>query len=69
MEMARDLTRTQYAAALAQNGIRPDAMGYYYVTTTTLVCAANGGNTRRAQLAHLLQEQRSIVARELAQKS
>lgn len=65
----RDLTKMQFAAALARNGIRPDAMGYYSVTSKSLVYAANGGDTRRAQLAYLLQEQRRIVARELAQKS
>ena len=65
----RDLTKAQYAAALARNGIKPDAMGYYYVTDAALVYAANGGDTRRARLAYLLQEQRRIVARELAKKS
>lgn len=65
----RDLTKMQFAAALARNGITPDSMGYYYVTSTSLVYAANGGETRRAQLSYLLQEQRRIVARELAQKS
>ena len=62
--MARDLTKTQYAAALARNGIKPDAMGYYQVTAAALVYAANGGNTRRARLAYLLQEQRRIIARD-----
>ena len=64
MNMAKDLTRAQYAGALARNGIRPDVMGYYYVTPVSLVYAANGGNTRRARLAYLLQEQRRIIARD-----
>lgn len=67
--MARDLTKKQYSEALARNGIKPDAMGYYSVTASAMVYAANGGNTRRARLAYLLREQRRIVARELAQKS
>lgn len=59
----RDLTKAQFATALARNKIKPDAMGYYYVTATVLVYAANGGDTRRDRLAYLLAEQRRIIAR------
>ena len=58
------MTQAQFAAALARNGIKPDAMGYYSVTASAMVYAANGGNTRRARLAYLLREQRRIIARD-----
>jgi len=58
----RDLSRTQFEAALARHGFRREAFGYVYVGHGLSVYARNAGENRRAQLAYLIQASERAAA-------
>lgn len=56
--VSRDLTRTEFARALTRHGLRPSGFGLFSVDVAgTPVLISHGYHpTRRAQLAHLINE-------------
>lgn len=57
----KDLSKSQYIAAMRKAGWVPEFMGYWSLTGhATSVCALNGGPRRRDRLAYMLQAKERI---------
>ena len=54
----RDLTQKQFEEALKRHSIKKGLFGYYKITSKCLVYAKNGGDSKRAQIAYLIKEQK-----------
>ena len=67
--VVRDLSKTQFLAALKRRNIQPDYLGYYRVGNPDgsdgglHLYAANAGDRRRSQLAYLIKEQQQYYDR------
>jgi len=54
----RDLTQKQFDESLNRHNIKKGLFGYYEVNPKCLVYGRNGGDSKRAQLAYLIKEQK-----------